>query len=404
MHVLLTIAGLAILFYVFLDAFETILLPRRVARTYRITTWFYRVTWRPWAWVCQRIPSPARRESFLGYFGPLSLICLLALWAFGLICGFALLQYGVGEHVQLGGEKIGFATLLYLSGSTFFTLGFGDVTPVSGVARALSVVEAGMGFAFLGVVVGYLPVIYASFSRREAEISLLDARAGSPPSAFELLTRFGNCPDHTVLDKIFSDWEHWAAEVLESHISYPVLCFFRSQHSNQSWLGALTTILDATTLVLVGLDATEEPDSSSAVGPTKLAIDYARRMALKREHAKLTFAMARHAVVDLAQVMGIQYVPDFPDRLPPEELARLRNGLAEHGLRLPDHAEAEHKLKKLRSLYESYAQGLARGLHLELPAFIRVMGRKDNWQSGPWDAQIQSHTQDRNLGVADDHF
>ena len=403
MHVLLTICGLLLLFYVFLDAFETILLPRRVARTYRITTWFYRFSWRPWAWACQRIPSPARRESFFGYFGPLSLICLLALWAFGLICGFALLQYGIGEHVQLGGERITFLTLLYLSGSTFFTLGFGDVTPVSGVARALSVVESGMGFAFLGVVIGYLPVIYASFSRREAEISLLDARAGSPPSAFELLTRFGNCPDLTVLDQIFSDWEHWAAEVLESHISYPVLCFFRSQHSNQSWLGALTTILDATTLVLVGLEAAD-PDPATPAKSAVQTSDHARRMALKREHAKLTFAMARHAVVDLAQVMGVQYSPDFADRLPPAELARLRDGLAQHGVRLPDHPEAEQKLKKLRSLYEPYALGLGRRLRLELPAWIRPQERKDNWQSGPWDTQIQTHTRDRRLGVADDHF
>ena len=240
MHIFTALLGLAILLFVLLDAFETILLPRRISRSHRITAFFYRITWQPWTAVSRLIPSASRREAFLGYFGPLSLLLLLVIWAFGLICGFALLQYGVGEHVQLAGEKIGIATLLYLSGSTFFTLGFGDVTPVSGLARALSVVEAGMGFAFLGVVVGYLPVIYSSFSRREVQISLLDARAGSPPTAVELLRRFGACPQGAVLDAILRDWEHWAAEVLESHISYPVLCAFRSQHANQSWLAALT--------------------------------------------------------------------------------------------------------------------------------------------------------------------
>src|SRR2546429_8968240 len=143
---------------------------------------------------------------------------------------------------------------MYHSGETFFPLGYGDITPVSPVARALAVLEAGMGFAFLGVVIGYLPTIYSAFSRREIEISLLDARVGSPPTAAELLTRFGNCPQQTVLDEILRDWEHWAAQVLESHLSYPGLSFFRSQHNNQSWLGALTTILDASALVMAGVD------------------------------------------------------------------------------------------------------------------------------------------------------
>ena len=376
MHIVFALLGLAILLFVLLDAFETILLPRRVSRTYRLTTWFYRLTWRPWARVSQYISSPARRESFLSYFGPLSLIFLLAVWAFGLVCGFALLQYGVGEHVQLAGEKIGFATLLYLSGSTLFTLGFGDVTPVSGVARALSVVEAGMGFAFLGVVIGYLPVIYASFSRREVQISLLDARAGSPPSAAELLRRFRHCQDSTVLDSILRDWEHWASEVLESHISYPVLCFFRSQHTNQSWLAALTTILDATALVLVGVETHAEKGQS----PYRL----------KPEQAKLTFAMARHAIVDLTQVIGVQYAPGGADRLPPESLRLLRENLAQQGLRLPSTQEAELKLAKLRMLYEPYVQRLADRLHLDLPQWIRTDQRRDNWQGGPWDARLRA--------------
>ena len=253
------------------------------AQFFRLTSWFYRRTWIPYRELASRIPSRARRENFLGYFGPLSLIFLLILWATGLIFGFALLQYGAGEHFRLGSEPLTFGVLLYHSGETFFTLGYGDIIPSSGVARALAVTEAGLGFAFLGVVIGYLPTIYSSFSRREIEISLLDARAGSPPSAAELLSRFGNCPQQAVLDQIFKDWERWAAEVLESHLSYPVLSFFRSQHNNQSWLGALITILDATALVIAGVDG------------------------LRFEQSKITFAMARHAVVDLAQVVNARY-------------------------------------------------------------------------------------------------
>jgi len=291
MLILTAILGILILALVLLDAFETIVLPRKVQRAFRLTSWFYRHTWIPWVRVSSLIRKHSWRENFLGYFGPLSLILLLAVWAFSLIFGFALLQYGLGEHVRLSGEPITFGILLYHSGETLFTLGYGDITPVSPMARALSVIEAGMGFAFLGVVVGYLPVIYSSFSSREVEISLLDSRAGSPPSASELLLRLGCCPDQTVLDNIFRDWERWSSDLLSSHISYPVLCFFRSQHSNQSWLGALTTMLDVTSIVLAGVDG------------------------VRPDQAKLTFAMARHAAVDLTQVVSASYDPQAPDRL-----------------------------------------------------------------------------------------
>jgi hypothetical protein len=366
MQIFSAIVGIVVIFLILLDAFETVVLPRRVQRQFRLTAWFYRRTWRPWRAIASHINSPGRRENFLGYFGPLSLIFLLAFWAFGLIFGFALLQYGAGEHFQLGNEPITFGALLYHSGETFFTLGYGDITPTSGIARALAVLEAGMGFAFLGAVIGYLPTIYSSFSRREIEISLLDARAGSPPSAAELLARLGNHPQQTGLDRVFRDWEHWAAEVLESHLSYPALSFFRSQHNNQSWLGALTTILDATALVIAGVDG------------------------IRLEQAKITFAMARHAVVDLAQVVNARYDPHAPDRLSAAELALLRQTLADRGLKLRDDGEAEEKLSRLRAQYEPYAQAIARNLLITLPPWVHPERRKDNWQAGPWDRAIQA--------------
>jgi hypothetical protein len=141
-----------------------------------------------------------------------------------------------------------------------------------------------------------------------------------------------------VLDQILREWERWAGEVLESHISYPALTFFRSQHVNQSWLGALTAILDATSLIIAGLDGT------------------------RGVQAKATFAMARHAMVDLAQVARATYDPDLPDRLPPTELAGLRQYLSEKGLQLKQGPEFEEKLAHLRSLYEPYALSMARNL------------------------------------------
>jgi hypothetical protein len=368
MHVVSVIAGIWLVFLVLLDAFETVVLPRRVRRVFRLTSLFYRNTWRPWSRLARNIKSPSIRESFLGYFGPLSLIFLLALWAFGLVLAFALLHWGSGEHVQLSGEQINFWTLLYLSGETFFTLGLGDVVPMTSIERALTVVEAGMGFGFLGLVIGYLPTIYSAFSRREVEISLLDARAGSPPTAAELLVRLGNCPEQEGVDPILKSWERWAAEVLESQISYPTLSFFRSQHSNQSWLGALTMILDTCALLMVEIEG------------------------IRNEQAELTFAMARHALVDLAQVLRSRYDPHAPDRLPARELSRLRARLAEETLRLKEGPEVEQKLKELRLMYEPYAQAMARTLFIDLPPWIHAEKKKDNWQAGPWDRLIQAHS------------
>ena len=371
LHIIPVLAGIVVIWSVLLDAFETVVLPRRVLRNFRLTAYFYRRTWIPWRHIAAHIKTTSRQQNFLGYFGPLSLILLLAFWATGLIFGFALIQYGIGGHEQLNREPLTFGKIVYHSGETFFTLGYGDIVPTSGAARALSVIEAGMGFAFLGLVIGYIPVVYAAFSRREIQISMLDARAGSPPSAVELLVRLAGRSedpgvDQKVFDEVLRDWERWSAELLESQISYPVLTFFRSQHSNQSWLAALTTMLDVTSLVLTGIEG---------VYPGQ---------------AKLTFAMARHAAVDLAQVVNARYDASEPERLTDAELDGLREALAAAGLRLKSDEAAQNKLTKLRSMYEPYVHATARNLMLTLPPWRHPEKLRDDWQAGPWDRIIQA--------------
>lgn len=380
MHVSIAILGVIVILAVLLDAFETVVLPRRVRRAFRLTSWFYRNTWIPWTKISSVLPSRIR-ENFLAYFGPLSLIFLLAIWAFSLIFGFTLLQYGLGEHVRLSEEKITFGVLLYHSGETFFTLGYGDITPTTALSRFLAVLEAGMGFAFLGVVVGYLPVIYSSFSTRETEIGLLDARAGSPPTAVELLSRLGCCPDQTVLDDIFGGWERWCSDLLASHISYPVLCFFRSQHGNQSWLAALTVMLDTTALVIAGVNN------------------------IRPEQAKLTFAMARHAAVDLSQLVNARYDAAAPPRLDPERFRQLQQKLAAAGLMFQNSAAAQEKIGKLRDFYEPYLDGLSRRLYLDVPPWMMTEQKKDNWRTGPWDKLVEAKSSSgKSAPFFDDHF
>ncbi len=364
MRITVAILGIALLLIVLWDAFETIVLPRRVTRKLRLTRLFYRSTWRPWRALARALPGAKRRESFLSFFGPLSLLFLLGVWATGLIVGFAMLHWSMGSAVVTSGGTANFTTDLYLSGTIFFTLGFGDVMPRTTMARLLTVTEGGMGFGFLAIVIGYLPVLYQAFSRREVNISLLDARAGSPPTAGELLRRHSHAHGLEALTALLHDWERWSAELLESHLSYPALGYFRSQHINQSWLSALTTILDTCSLVMSGIEGACE------------------------RQAELTFAMARHAAVDLAQVFGTPPRSPAIDRLPPAKLARLRATLAAAGLQFREGDADGQRLARLRHMYEPYVESLADRLYLTLPPWMPESKRPDNWQISAWERSV----------------
>jgi Ion channel len=274
--------------------------------------------------------------------------------------GFALLYWATDSGVRAPEGVPSFFTDLYFSGTTFFTLGLGDVTPQTPVTRALVVVEAGMGFAFLALVIGYLPPLNQSFSRREVSISLLDARAGSPPSAAEMLLRHSDTHGMEALQQLLHEWELWSAEFLESHLSYPVLAYFRSQHENQSWLGALTTILDASALVIVGVE-----------GGCRL-------------QATRTFAIARHAVVDLAIVFYSPPLEPEQDRLSSGELARLQSALKAGGVKVHEGPDADHKLEELRRTYEPYIYALSKYFRISLPPWIFDSSHPDNWQTSAW--------------------
>ncbi len=388
------IAGVVLLLGVLWDAFEVFLLPRRVTRRFRFARFYYRNSWRPWAWLGDRIGDRHRREAWLSVYGPLSVVGLALLWAVALLFAFALMFWGFTGAA--GPPESRLASDFYLSGSTFFTLGLGDVLPTTSFARFLVVLESGTGFGFLAVVISYLPVLYAGFSRREASITLLDARAGSPPTAAELLRR--QTPGAPQLTQLLAEWERWAANVLESHISYPVLAYFRSQHDNQSWLTALATVLDASALVLAGAccatgaaagrGAAGPPAASPGghAGPAEAPIPApAGNNAEALRQAHLTYAMGRHAVVDLTQVYGARPIAPAPDRLPDAELARLQAALRERGLpwRNPEHA-AQH-LAHLRQAYEPYLTALAAFLRTPLPQWLPAREAPDNWQTSGWE-------------------
>ncbi|MBI2766829.1 MAG: two pore domain potassium channel family protein [Chloroflexi bacterium] len=341
---------------VLVDAFETVVLPRRIGGRLRLVRYYYRYSWGTTRWIGLRLlRNEANRDAFFAIYGPGSLLVLTVLWAIGLVFAFGLLHWAMGSNLADPRGGKGLLTDIFFSGESFFTLGLGDVTPITRSARALTVIEAGMGFGFLALVIGYLPMLYQSFARREAAISVLDARAGSPPAAGELLRRTHEAEDAAGLADLLKDWERWCADILESHLSYPVLGYFRSHHDRQSWVGALTAVLDTCALLQV-------KRGSSLTWP-----------------ASLTFALARHTAVDLAQVFNA--APDFhtAGRLDVNSMRKLAPLI---GADMADATDLRwERLAALRALYEPYVAGLARYFDLPLPLWTRADGALDDWET-----------------------
>lgn len=374
MQTAVAVLGLVLVTFILIEVFEALVLPRRVLRPFRFTRLYYQSTWRTWVSLGRLVPTGHRRQTYLSLFGPMSLLVLFAIWATGLIVGFGFLHYGFAPH----GIRI--EDSMYLSGTTFTTLGYGDLTPATQAAKALSIAEAATGFGFFAVVISYLPVLYQSFGRREAFIALLDARAGSPPAAGRMLLRIPPIAENAgCLNDFLTEGERWTAELLEGHLSFPVLGQYRSQHDNQSWLAGLACILDSAALLLTVIEGGG------------------------RTQARLAFAMARHAVVDLGLVVREQPMTPIEDRLPPERLTELLINLKAAGVGIRDSSEARTRLIELRGLYEPFVASLANFYRLTVPTVWPTEEKPDNWRTSAWARRAVPLT---SLGVdsQDDHF
>ncbi len=380
MDIPLFIAGLVLILVVLGDAFETMVLPRRVTRRLRLARLFLRYSWKFWLLIARVIPARRGRETFFGFFGPFTMLMLIILWATGLVFGFAIMLWASGSTLTMHAGIVSFGTYLYMSGTSLFTLGLGDVTPTTPLGRGLIAAESGLGLGFLALVISYLPLLNQSFSRREVTISLLDSHAGSPPTAAESIRRHIHDNEIDELRQHLHEWERWSAELLESHLSYPVLAQFRSHHENQSWLGSLTAILDTCAFVLAGIEG------------------------VCKDQAKFTFAMTRHAIVDIAGVFNCPPVHPEKDRLPRADLEHLCSILSEAGLKLEEAEVLEKALTELRSMYEPYVYSLSKYLHITVPPWVSRTKRPDNWQTSRWDAGAGMARKKMWHEIWDDHF
>ena len=344
--------GLLLFIAVASDAFEVMLLPRRVRRRVRPVHLFFKGTWSIWRRFARQIRPARMRDAFVSWYGPLSMVFLLSFWAIGLVISFGLLHWAIGGDHR---PRMLF-TDMYLSGSTFFTLGYGDVVPGTPANKALAVAESGTGLAFIAVTIGYLPVLYQLFSRRESRVIRLDTRAGSPPSASTLLCRHSDFEAIPELISLLKDWEQWCAELIESHLSYPMLTYYRSQHDNQSWLAALTTMLDVCATILTGIRG------------------------VSTFQARITFAVARLAVVELCRVFHLRVPRNVEERLEHDSFSTYRQKLLKSALMFSDPEEAEQRLASFRSTYEPSTATLSLHFSLPLPPWVSDIGTLDNWQ------------------------
>jgi hypothetical protein len=302
--------------------------------------------WWLFAAVGRKIPEPDLRLSFLAVFGPISVFVLLIVWTGLVIGGFALVYHGLGPRFQAAAGSVGLGTLLYMSASTFLTLGLGDVTSADPVGRLCVILEAGTGYIFLALIITYMPLLDQAYGSREVQNLLIHSRAGRPPSAIKLLSRYVDCDHSEVLRGNLREGERWMAEILQSHLSHPVLAFYRAQHPGESWLTALATILDTCALLITGAEG------------------------LPTDQARLTYRMGLNLLRDLTKALGKPVDTRCRVRLTEADLPALIAASKAARLPLTFEPGATLELLRLARRYDVYLVSLATWLMSPLPAWI----------------------------------
>ena len=359
-RILIGLLGAALVALMLVEIFVAFLLPRRVKRDPKIVRSVFAYAWRPWRRLARTL-SPQARDTMLGMYGPFGLLLNLVLWVASMMIGYGCLQWAAGSHLGVGGHRVNFGHDLFFSAATMASSGTAGLASHGTFSEIVQVIDAGSGLAVIAIVIGYLPALYQAFSRREATVSQLDARAGSPPSAGRLVVRSTQRDGWPAMNRYLSGWETWVAELMETHLAYPVLAYFRSQHVNQNWLSAMCALLDACSFTVC------------AAPPGTV------------DSARFTFAIARHAVADLSYSFHAEPLAPAIDRLPRADLEELVRQLAEVGVHPDaDVDTVEERLRRMRALYEPYINALGERLELSLPPWLAPESPTDNWRTTAW--------------------
>jgi Ion channel len=323
-------AGVALIGLVLWDIFQTVVLPRPSETRVRLARNVVRFSWPLWRWRALRKVTSIEQEKILGTYAPATVLLLLIAWMMLMVLGFGLVLYSLREGLV---PQPDFGSTLYYAGTSVLTIGFGDITANHGLARVVSVVAGGLGLGIVALGITYLFSLYVSFQRREILVVRLEARAGAPPSGVALLESYGADEMRGDLAPVFSEWESWAAEVLDTHVAYPILPYFRSSHDNVSWVSSLGAVLDAAALVLTTVEG----------GPIG--------------EARMVQRVGGHFVEDLANLFGWRRA-DNP-LVARSEFDEARERLARAGWQLRESEEAWRSFVELRSEYATRLNEMA---------------------------------------------
>jgi hypothetical protein len=335
------VAGLALLLVVLYDLFQSVVLPRPTINKLATVRYLVRGLYWMWRWVGNRISSIPRRERWLATYGPVAVLTIFVAWGLGLVLAYGLIIDGVRDEMRPVPDSFG--TSVYFSASTLVPLSYGDYVPEGIPARLATIAESATGVILAALAITLLFSLYQSFQRREELVVTLDAFAGAPPSGVQMLETAATHGMPEELVKTFDDWRQWAAAVLESHLAYPMLVFFRSSHDNEAWLNSFGAVMDAAILMISTVEDKSE-------GP-----------------AKLMYRVGNHLVEDLSWYFR-RWTPrsDSPiiERFEFDEAwARLKKA----GYHCKPAEEAWPTFARFRSTYASPINGLARAL-LIIPA------------------------------------
>jgi hypothetical protein len=363
------VLGIVIIVSTLNDVFQSVVMPRATGRRFRISFYVWRGVWRIWpraAWLLYPRDDD-RREDFLAVFAPFMLVALIGLWVSLLIFGFGFVLWGFRAGIAPADRSFG--TMLYFAGTTLLTIGFGDVVARAALPRLASVSAALAGLSFLAVTTAYLFAVFGSFQKRETFVVGVAARAGAPPSGVNLLAIAGYSRTIGDLPSLMIDAQRWAAALMESHLAYPVLAFFRSSHDEQSWVGTLGTLLDAATLLMTAVDGVRDGQ------------------------ARIFYNVGRHAARDLARYFRVEDVEESAG-IERAEFDHACERLAAAGYTLLDDNDAWKRFCGLRSAYANRLNGLA--AFFQIPP-LQWIGDRSAIHAAPH-AEFKIHEHDRSGG------